>query len=201
MIPYTRVTIVAPSRRAEIVMPSDEPIGAQFPALLSLLGMTAGTELPSLRLVRPNGAILQLEGDLASQRIPDGEILRLVPDDEVPPPAEISDVTGALTAATDVHPWRWKTSDRLLGTGALLLLAGILFTCPTTRQRGSGPSPDSCSSYSERSRRALVTGTRSGCGSGYSVQELCSSASGQDSPCPRHSPSSWAPISGAVAAP
>ena len=65
MIPYTRVTIVAPSRRAEIVMPSDEPIGAQFPALLSLLGMTAGTELPSLRLVRPNGAILQLEGDLA----------------------------------------------------------------------------------------------------------------------------------------
>ena len=45
MIPYTRVTIVAPSRRAEIVMPSDEPIGAQFPALLSLLGMTAGTEL------------------------------------------------------------------------------------------------------------------------------------------------------------
>ena len=128
MIPYTRVTIVAPSRRAEIVMPSDEPIGAQFPALLSLLGMTAGTELPSLRLVRPNGAILQLEGDLASQRIPDGEILRLVPDDEVPPPAEISDVTGALTAATDVHPWRWKTSDRLLGTGALLLLAGILLS-------------------------------------------------------------------------
>ncbi|SPT54328.1 type VII secretion integral membrane protein EccD [Actinomyces bovis] len=126
MIPYTRVTIAAPNRRAEIVLPSDEAVGTQYPALLSLLGTSTGTDLPPLRLVRPNGVVIDLEQDLASQQVPDGEILRLVTDDEIPPPAEISDLAGALTEATDNHPWRWKESDRLLGTGALLLLTGAI---------------------------------------------------------------------------
>lgn len=126
MIPYTRVTIAAPNRRAEIVLPSDEAIGTQYPALLSLLGTSTGTDLPPLRLVRPNGVVIDLEQDLAAQQVPDGEMLRLVTDDEVPPPAEISDLAGALTEATDNHPWRWKESDRLLGTGTLLLLTGAI---------------------------------------------------------------------------
>ncbi|WP_196717213.1 EsaB/YukD family protein [Actinomyces trachealis] len=126
MIPYTRVTIAAPNRRAEIVMPSDEAVGTQYPYILQLLGVTDGDELPPLRLVRPDGTIIDLEQDLAAQQVPDGELLRLLPDDEVPPPAEISDLSGALTDATDSHPWRWKPSDRLIGTGTLLLLSGAI---------------------------------------------------------------------------
>lgn len=123
MIPYTRVTVVAPDRRAEMVLPSDEPIGIHLPSLLHLLGTTHGTNLPALRLVRDNASILDPEQDLATQRVHDGEILRLLPDDDVPPPAEVSDVAGALTAVTDDHPWRWVPTDRLLGTGALTLVA------------------------------------------------------------------------------
>ncbi|QQM67543.1 EsaB/YukD family protein [Actinomyces weissii] len=126
MIPYTRVTIAAPNRRAEIVMPSDEAVGTQYPYILKLLGVTDGDELPPLRLVRPGGTIIDLEQDLAAQQVPDGELLRLLPDDEVPPPAEISDLSGALTDATDSHPWRWKPSDRLIGTGTLLLVSGAI---------------------------------------------------------------------------
>ncbi|QPL05350.1 MULTISPECIES: EsaB/YukD family protein [Actinomyces] len=122
MIPYTRVTVIAPDRRAEMVLPSDEPVGLHLPALLHLLGTTSGTDLPALQLVRADASVLDPEQDLATQHVRDGEILRLMPDDDVPPPAEVSDVTGILTSVTDHHPWRWKETDRLLGTGALTLI-------------------------------------------------------------------------------
>ena len=140
MIPYTRVTLLAPDRRAEVVIPSDEAVGVQYPALLALLGLSEGADLPSIQLVRPDGTLVDPELDLVAQKVRDGEILRLIPDDEVPPPAEISDVAGALTQATDSHPWRWKASDRILGTGTLLLVVGLILA-RTWLQEGSGGLP------------------------------------------------------------
>ncbi|WP_127841335.1 EsaB/YukD family protein [Actinomyces wuliandei] len=128
MIPYTRVTVVSEQSRAEAVLPSDEPVGVQLPGLLALLGLSEGSRLPPVSLVRADGRVLEVEQDLDTQDVLDGEVLRVVPDDEVPPPVEVSDVSGALAQATDEHPWRWSRSDRVRGTGALLALATAVAT-------------------------------------------------------------------------
>ena len=125
MIPYTRLTVISAQARAEVVMPSDEPVGAQLPELLSLLGTAQGTQLAPIQIVRSGGDILDLERSLVQQEVLDGEIVRIMTDDEVPPPTEVSDISGLLTDMTDAHPGRWNDLSRLLGAGVLLAVSAV----------------------------------------------------------------------------
>ena len=125
MIPYTRLTVISAQARAEVVMPSDEPVGAQLPELLNLLGTAQGTQLAPIQIVRSGGDILDLEQSLVQQEVLDGEIVRIMTDDEVPPPAEVSDISGLLTDMTDAHPGRWNDLSRLLGAGVLLAVSAV----------------------------------------------------------------------------
>lgn len=106
-------------------MPSDEPVGAQLPALLSLLGTAQGTQLAPIQIVRAGGDILDLERSLVQQEVLDGEIVRITTDDEVPPPTEVSDISGLLTDMTDEHPGRWNDRSRLIGAGTLLAVSAV----------------------------------------------------------------------------
>lgn len=106
-------------------MPSDEPVGAQLPELLSLLGTAQGTQLAPIQIVRSGGDILDLERSLVQQEVLDGEIVRIMTDDEVPPPTEVSDISGLLTDMTDAHPGRWNDLSRLLGAGVLLAVSAV----------------------------------------------------------------------------
>lgn len=125
MIPYTRLTVISAQARAEVVMPSDEPVGAQLPELLSLLGTAQGTQLAPVQIVRSGGDILDLERSLVQQEVLDGEIVRITTDDEVPPPTEVSDISGLLSDMTDEHPGRWNDRSRLLGAGTLLAVSAV----------------------------------------------------------------------------
>ncbi|MDU0348072.1 EsaB/YukD family protein [Actinomyces sp. MRS3W] len=134
MIPYTRITLVADRSRAELVLPSTEPVGTQMPTLLSLLGGQSGySGTPAAtRLVRADGRLVDLELDLAAQEVLDGEVLRLVADDEIPPPARVSDLSEAMADLTETHPGRWRRTDRPLGAGILI---GVLAALAARPQR------------------------------------------------------------------
>ena len=134
MIPYTRLTVISAQARAEVVMPSDEPVGAQLPELLNLLGTAQGTQLAPIQIVRSGGDILDLEQSLVQQEVLDGEIVRIMTDDEVPPPAEVSDISGLLTDMTDTHPGRWNDRSRLLGAGILLTISTVAAAWATPRE-------------------------------------------------------------------
>ncbi|MDO4901815.1 EsaB/YukD family protein [Actinomyces sp.] len=166
MIPYTRVTLVAERSRAEMVLPSTEPVGVQMPMLLSLLGGPVHSGAPtSTHLMRADGRLVDLELDLAAQEVLDGEVLRLVADDEIPPPVRVSDLSETMADFTEAHPGRWRRTDRPLGAGLLIgvlsaltlwpqlqavsptthtwvALAGLLllFTVAALRRSGIGPA-------------------------------------------------------------
>lgn len=132
MIPYTRITLVADRSRAELVLPSTEPVGTQMPTLLSLLGDQSdrsGTPLAT-HLVRADGRLVDPELDLATQEVLDGEVLRVVADDEIPPPARVSDLGEAMADLTEAHPGRWRRTDRPLGVGIVIGLLTALAAWP-----------------------------------------------------------------------
>ncbi|WP_125898928.1 EsaB/YukD family protein [Actinomyces gaoshouyii] len=122
-MPYTRLTLVTERSRAEAVLPSDEPMGIQMPMLMDLLGLTAGHQIPSVSLVRPDGALVDLELDLAAQSVFDGEIIRVVADDQAPAPMQVADISNGLAEATDTHPDRWSERDRMRLVGSITAIA------------------------------------------------------------------------------
>ncbi|RAX20319.1 hypothetical protein DRB06_08885 [Actinomyces sp. Z5] len=132
MIPYTRITLVADRSRAELVLPSTEPVGAQMPTLLSLLGSQSSHSSTPLatHLVRADGRLVDPELDLVTQEVLDGEVLRVVADDEIPPPARVSDLSEAMADLTEAHPGRWRRTDRPLGAGILIGVLTALATWP-----------------------------------------------------------------------
>ncbi|QKD78968.1 EsaB/YukD family protein [Actinomyces marmotae] len=122
-MPYTRLTLVTERSRAEAVLPSDEPMGIQMPMLMDLLGLTVGNHIPSVSLVRPDGALVDLELDLAAQSVFDGEIIRVVADDQAPAPMQVADISNGLAEATDTHPDRWSERDRMRLVGSVTAIA------------------------------------------------------------------------------
>jgi type VII secretion integral membrane protein EccD len=125
---YTRVTVAGASRRAEVVVPRAEPLGAALPRLLDLLGETAGTVARPLAVVAPDGE--QIDIALSPQQLDlvDGSLVRLVRLDAAPPPPVVIDVTDAAADAHDARPDRWndraRTTAGAVGIATAFALAG-----------------------------------------------------------------------------
>jgi len=125
---YTRVTVAGAERRAEVVVPSAEPLGAALPRLLDLLGETAGTVARPLAVIAPDGE--QIDVALSPQQLDlvDGSLVRLVRLDAAPPPPVVIDVTDAAADAHDARPDRWNDRSRMIagsvGIATAFALAG-----------------------------------------------------------------------------
>lgn len=129
MTDFTRLTIVGALRRATIVVPSDESVGALIPRLMELLGEQVASVARPLTLVRLTGEQLDPTLSAAEQTVADGEILRLLRLDEAPPPPEVSDVTDAVSESLSSRAGLWSAGHRTLlgagGVGALILVASL----------------------------------------------------------------------------
>ncbi|ROQ40753.1 type VII secretion integral membrane protein EccD [Frondihabitans sp. PhB188] len=124
MTDYTRLTIVGSARRATIVVPSDESIGALVPRLMELLEERVASVARPLTLVRLTGEQLDATMSTAEQGVGDGEVLRLLRLDEAPPPPEVSDVTDTVSETLATRPGLWSAGHRtVLGAGAIGVLA------------------------------------------------------------------------------
>lgn len=130
MTDFTRVTVVGATRRAVVVLPDDETVGALIPQVADLLEEPPGPVARPLALTRLTGEPLEPALTAAEQGLADGELLHLLRLDEAPPPPEVSDVTDAVSDAFPDRRGRWSDAARhttaALAIGVLALAAGAL---------------------------------------------------------------------------
>ncbi|WP_236247031.1 type VII secretion integral membrane protein EccD [Streptomyces sp. CC210A] len=121
--PLSRVTLVGERRRADLVLPSDTPIGQLLPDILRLLDDRAASRPMTRQLVTVDGSALPHETTLASATIADGAVLRLVRTHSAPPAPVVHDVTDQVADDLDVQAWRWRPAARRIGAG----VASVVF--------------------------------------------------------------------------
>lgn len=120
MTEYTRVTIQGEGRKADLVLPDDEPIAAVLPDVLSLLDETTERSARPVVLMTTVGEQLSPSLTLAEQDVEHGTILRLVRVDEAPPPPEVADVTDLMGEAVATRSDAWRP---MWGTFAAAVIA------------------------------------------------------------------------------
>lgn len=122
----TRVTLVAPRRRVDVVLPSETPLGVLLPEITRLLGYRPSEPPRSYRISLFNGQVLPLEQNLRGAQVPDGALVRVDPVHEAPMSAVVHDVTEAVADDLSQRRGRWGPGPRRwVSTG--VIVAGALW--------------------------------------------------------------------------
>ncbi|MFI7130784.1 type VII secretion integral membrane protein EccD [Nonomuraea sp. NPDC050153] len=128
-----QVTIVGPSRKADLTLPADIPLPHVLPGLLRLLGEVGGeaTSSPGWVLQRLGGEPLDLEQSLGTLGVLDAEILYLRPHESMLPPAVFDDVADVVATGVRQGPGKWtvahtRTAGAASATALLVLGAAGL---------------------------------------------------------------------------
>ncbi|MGI5444295.1 type VII secretion integral membrane protein EccD [Streptomyces sp. CA-243310] len=108
----SRVTLVGERRRADMVLPSDTPIGQLLPDILQLLDDRAASRPMTRQLVTSDGSALPQDSTLAGAGIADGAVLRLVRTHSAPPAPVVHDVVDLVADDLDLQAWRWRPAAR-----------------------------------------------------------------------------------------
>ncbi|MFJ7330186.1 type VII secretion integral membrane protein EccD [Streptomyces cyaneofuscatus] len=114
----SRVTLVGERRRADIVLPSDTPIGQLLPDILQLLDDRSASRPLTRQLLTSDGSALPHDSTLASAGVSDGAVLRLVRIHAAPPAPVVHDVTDQVADTLDLQAWRWRPAARRVAAGA-----------------------------------------------------------------------------------
>ncbi|TQM35211.1 type VII secretion integral membrane protein EccD [Pseudonocardia cypriaca] len=128
--PYCRVTVLAPRATVDVALPADVPVAELVPMMLDLVGEPVfGVRPVPWRLAGAAGAPLPPGASLAELGVPDGELLRLVPDVPPPPPPVFDDPVDALAsgaggAAADGRRFAAAAVLVVAATAAVLLAMG-----------------------------------------------------------------------------
>lgn len=122
----SRVTLVGERRRADIVLPSDTPVGQLLPDILQLLDDRAATRPLTRQLLTSDGSALPHDSTLASAGIGDGAVLRLVRTHAAPPAPVVHDVTDQVADSLDLQAWRWRPAARRTGAGASTVAFAVI---------------------------------------------------------------------------
>ncbi|MFK0049184.1 type VII secretion integral membrane protein EccD [Streptomyces sp. NPDC090741] len=113
----SRVTLVGERRRADMVLPSDTPIGQLLPDILQLLDDRAAARPLTRQLMTSDGSALPQDNTLAAAGIADGAVLRLVRTHSAPPAPVVHDVTDLVADDLDLQAWRWRPAARRSSAG------------------------------------------------------------------------------------
>lgn len=122
----SRVTLVGERRRADIVLPSDTPIGQLLPDILQLLDDRAAARPMTRQLITSDGSALPHDSTLASAGIADGAVLRLVRAHSAPPAPVVHDVTDQVADDLDLQAWRWRPAARRAGAGTATVAFAVV---------------------------------------------------------------------------
>ncbi|WP_313816166.1 type VII secretion integral membrane protein EccD [Citricoccus sp.] len=130
--PYTRVSLVGQRRNADLLLPSDTPLGTLMPQILDVLDDRPDDSLGAKLLVRPDGGELPAGQTLGETGVLDGERLRLVSRTEAPPSPIVYDLNDTVSDHTEAVPGRWSPVYRfiicgfLAAVGSWLAITGLL---------------------------------------------------------------------------
>lgn len=122
----SRVTLVGERRRADIVLPSDTPIGQLLPDILQLLDDRAASRPLTRQLITSDGSALPHDSTLASAGVSDGAVLRLVRTHAAPPAPVVHDVTDQVADSLDLQAWRWRPAARRVTAGASTVAFAVI---------------------------------------------------------------------------
>lgn len=122
----SRVTLVGERRRADIVLPSDTPIGQLLPDILQLLDDRAASRPMTRQLITSDGSALPHDSTLASAEIADGAVLRLVRTHSAPPAPVVHDVTDQVADDLDLQAWRWRPAARRASAGVATVAFAVI---------------------------------------------------------------------------
>ncbi|MFH8754608.1 type VII secretion integral membrane protein EccD [Streptomyces atroolivaceus] len=126
----SRVTLVGERRRADVVLPSDTPIGQLLPDILQLLDDQVASRPLTRQLLTSDGSALAHDSTLASAGISDGAVLRLVRSRAALPAPVVHDVADHVADDLDLRAWRRRPAARRVVAGAattvLTLTAALL---------------------------------------------------------------------------
>lgn len=140
----TRLTVSGSLRRADLVLPSDEPIGLLVPDLVAMVGGSdvagvGGGWVGGYQLTTVDGVALDLSASLRDAGVPDGSMIRLDPVTESPPAPILHDVADHVSDDLDRLGGRWDAAAlRWTCTAVVVLglLVAALLAAPVT-----GPVP------------------------------------------------------------
>ena len=104
---YTRLTMIGSNRKADLVLPDDEPVGALLPQLLEVLDerIPGGREIALTTLT---GVRIELDSTLGDQGVDHGTMIHLVPLDDAPHPPPRPDRS---RRAPQRSPWPTTPAD------------------------------------------------------------------------------------------
>ncbi|MCO1658387.1 type VII secretion integral membrane protein EccD [Pseudonocardia humida] len=133
----TRLTLSGSHRRADLVLPSDEPVGLLVPDLVAMVGggVAPGADPRGYQLTTVDGVALDLAASLRDAGVPDGALIRLDPVTESPPAPILHDVADHVSDDLDRKSGRWgPVALRWTATGVAVLsaLVAAMLTAPAT---------------------------------------------------------------------
>ncbi|MDT3396806.1 type VII secretion integral membrane protein EccD [Streptomyces sp. B1866] len=135
----SRVTLVGERRRADIVLPSDTPIGQLLPDILRLLDDRVAARPMSRQLITADGSALPHGSTLASAQVADGAVLRLVRAHAAPPAPIVHDVTDLVADDLDLRAWRWRPAARRAGAGVAAVAFAVTAALMARHEYAPGP--------------------------------------------------------------
>ncbi|MBK0866301.1 MULTISPECIES: EsaB/YukD family protein [unclassified Saccharopolyspora] len=116
----TRVTLAAPWRRVDLVIPSETALGELLPEIVRLLGYRTVESPQSYRLSLFDGTVVELDQSPRSADIADGALLRVDRISDAPMPAVVHDVTDEVADDLERRPGRWgDAARRWVATGVI----------------------------------------------------------------------------------
>jgi len=122
----TRVTLVGPRRRADLVLPSDEPLGALLPEIVAMVGMGPTGEPRSYQLSMLGGRVLEPTANLRGAGVTDGAQVWVDPLTEAPPAAIVHDVSDEVSDDLGRRRGRWGDEPRRWAATATVAAAALL---------------------------------------------------------------------------
>ncbi|MBT2369226.1 type VII secretion integral membrane protein EccD [Streptomyces sp. ISL-10] len=134
----SRVTLVGERRRADIVLPSDTPIGQLLPDILQLLDDRAASRPMTRQLLTADGSALSHESTLASAGISDGAVLHLVRIHSAPPAPVVHDVIDLVADDLDLQTWRWRPGARRAAAGVATVAFAVIAALLARREIALG---------------------------------------------------------------
>lgn len=146
----TRITVSAPRRRIDLVLPDHVPVAELLPTVLDYAGEDAADEAEKhggFDLRRGDGKTINAAQSMAMQQIRDGEVLHLAPRHADWPEGEYDDVVEAIAAGAKVlgKPWEGNHTRicglTIAGLASVLAMVGLWFSGPVKTGDGSWTIP------------------------------------------------------------
>lgn len=122
----TRVTLAGARCRADLVLPSDEPIGMLLPEVVAMVGPGPEAEPRAYQLSLLDGGVLEPTATLRGAGVTDGTLIRVDPLTEAPPAPVVYDVSDEITDDLAARRGRWGFAARRWTATAVVVAAALL---------------------------------------------------------------------------